>query len=115
MSGSDPAEKQADLGIAGTKPDRLLLGWDQLLVRPGHKVAPAEMGVCVGPVAVERDRGFVFRNSLAVSVLRAQHLGSSKMCDRAAGQRGQRLLSQLFRVRNISRSRFGHKIKDPGR
>jgi hypothetical protein len=37
------------------------------------------------------------------------------MCDRAAGQRGQGLLGQLFRVRNISRSRFGHKIKDPGR
>src|SRR5436190_23895852 len=98
MSGSDPAEKQADLGIAGTKPDRLLLRWDQLLDRPGHEVAPAEMGVCVGPVAVERDHGFVFGNSLAVSMLRAQNLGFSKMCDRAAGYDGRGLLGQLFRA-----------------
>src|SRR2546430_14853013 len=99
MSGSDPAEKQADLGIAGTKPDRLLLGWDQLLDRPGHEVAPAEMGVCVGPVAVERDHGFVFRNRLAESVQRAQHLVSCKKCARAAGPPGQGLLRQLIRLR----------------
>ena len=65
MPGPDPAIEKADLGIAGTEPDGLLLGRDQLLDRPGHELAPAEMGVCVGPVAVERDHRLVFGNGLA--------------------------------------------------
>ena len=50
-----------------------------------------------------------------VLTLCAQHLGFGKMRNRAAGQRGQGLPGQLFRARNISRSRFGHKIEHPGR
>ena len=103
MSGSDSAVEQSDLRIARTKPDRLLLRWDQLVDRSGHEFAPAEMGVCVRPVAVECDYRFVFGSGLTISVLRAQHLGFGKMRNRAAGQRGQGLPGQFFRARNISR------------
>src|SRR4029077_20559364 len=80
MRAPDPEIVKADLGIARTEPDGLLLGRDKLLYQPGHELAPAKMGVCVGPVAVERDGCLVFENGLVVSVLRAQHLASGKMC-----------------------------------
>ena len=111
----DPAVKQADLGIAGTEPDGLLLGRDKLLDRPGHELAPAEMGVCVGPVAVKRDHRLVFGNGLVISVLRAQHLGFGEMRGRAAGRGGQGSLGQVFRAHNICRGRVGHRIEDTGR
>src|SRR5205807_10357592 len=84
MSGSDSAVEQSDLRIAGTKPDRLLLRRDQLVHRSGHEFAPAEMRVCVRPVAVECDYRFVFGNGLTISLLRAQHLGFGKMRNRAS-------------------------------
>src|SRR5262249_8074312 len=71
MRTPDPAIEKADLWIAGTEPDGLILGWNQRLNRPGHEIAPAKMGVCVGPVAVERDDGLVFEDGLVVPVLRA--------------------------------------------
>ena len=114
MREPDPDIEKTDLGIAGTEPDGLFLGRDERLDRPGHELAPAEMGVCVGPVAVERDDGLVFGNGLVVSVLRAQHLAFGEMCERAAGRRGQGSLGQVLRARNIGRSRAGHKIKGAG-
>src|SRR5579862_1086764 len=71
MRGSDPAVKEADLGVAGTEPNGLLLRRDQLLDRPGHEPAPPEVGVGVGPVAVERDYRLVFGNCLVITMLRA--------------------------------------------
>ena len=115
MHAPDPAIEKADLGIARTEPDGLLLGRDQLLDRPGHELAPAEMGVCVGPVAVERDDGLVFGNGLVVSVLRTQHLAFGETRERAARRRGEGSLGQVFRAHNIGRGRAGHKIEDTGR
>ncbi len=82
----NPAIEKADLRIAGTELDGSLLGRDELLNLPGHELAPAEMGVSVGPVAVERDGCLVFGDSLVVSVLRAQHLAFGEMRERAAGR-----------------------------
>ena len=56
------------------------------------------MRICVGPVAVERDDGLVFGNGLVVSVLCAQHLAFSEMCQRAAGRCGERSLGQALRA-----------------
>src|SRR5207248_2041628 len=82
--------------------------------RAGYELAPAEMGICVGPIAVERDHGLVFENRLVVSVLRAQYLGLGEMRDRTARRRGQGALGQVFRARNISRARVSHQIKGAG-
>ena len=71
MCAPDAAIEKANLWIARTEPDGLFLCRDKLLYRPGHELAPAAMGVRVGPVAVERDGRLVFENSLVVSVLRA--------------------------------------------
>src|SRR5271156_4706148 len=102
MYAPNPAVEKTDLGIAGTEPDGLLLGRDKLLNRPGHGLAPAEMRVCVGPVAVERDDRFVFGNGLVVSVLRAQHLAFGETRGGAARRRRQGSFGQPFRTRNVS-------------
>src|SRR5215472_776230 len=114
MRAPDPAIEKADLGIAGTEPDGLLLGWDQRLDRSGHELAPAEVGIGVGPVAVERDDGLVFEYGLVVAVLRAQHLALGETRERAARRRGQGSLCQAFCTRNISRRRVSHKIEGTG-
>ena len=107
-------KKKTDLGIARTESNGLFLSRDQLLHRPGHELAPSEMRVCVGPVAVERDHCLVFGNGLVASVLRAQHLGFGEMCERAAGRCGQGSLGQAFGAHDVGRGRAGHKIKDAG-
>jgi len=73
-----------------------------------------EMGVSVGPVAVERDDGLVFGNGLVVTVLGAQHLAFGEMRERAAGRTGQGSLGQVFRARDIGRGCVGHKVKGAG-
>src|SRR5262249_51710153 len=78
------------------------------------ELAPAEMGISVGPVAVERDDGLVFENSLLVAVLGAQDLALGKTRDRAARRGGESTLDQLFRARYIGVRRVGHKIKGTG-
>src|SRR5215467_1608081 len=75
----DPEIKKPDLRIARAEPDGSFLRRNKLRYRPGHELAPSEMGVCVGPVAVERDDGLVFEDGLAVAVLRAQHLAFGEM------------------------------------
>ena len=115
MPEPDPEIKKTNLRIPGTEPNSLLLRRDKRLYRPRHEPAPTEMGVCVGPVAIERDDCLVFGNRLVKSVLRAQHLGLGEMRDRAAGRCGQGSLGQAFRAHNIGRGRAGHKIKGAGR
>ena len=63
------------------------------LDRLGHELAPTEMGIFVGPVAVRRDDGLVFKNGLGVQVLRAHTWHLAK---RATERRGQGLLGQVF-------------------
>jgi hypothetical protein len=72
------------------------------LDRPGHELAPTEMGIFVGPVAVKRDDGLVFKNGLGVPVLRATP-GPWRNVRPSARRRGQGLLGQVFGARNISR------------
>src|SRR5438132_8402461 len=74
MHAADAAIEKADLRVAGTEPNGSFLGWDKLVNRPGHELAPAEMRVGVGPVSIERDGGLIFWNSLVVPVLCAHHL-----------------------------------------
>src|SRR5437764_14720901 len=102
MRRANSAIKQADLGIAGTEPDGLFLGRDQLLDRAGHEFAPANMRVCMGPVPIQRDHRFVLGNGFAISMLRALHLGFREMRDSTANFRRPSLSPSIPRSTTAS-------------
>ena len=97
----NPEIVEADLGIAGTEPNGSFLGRNSFVDGSDHELAPSEMRMCVGPVAVERDDGLIFGYGLIVAVLRPQHLAFGEMCERAAWRCGQGPLGQLFRACDI--------------
>src|SRR5215467_6569460 len=111
MGASNPTIEKPDLWVARTEPDGSLLGRNELLDRSGHEFAPANVGVCVGPIAAERDGGLVFGNGLVIPVLRAQHLTLGEMHKRASRRCGRGSLSQLFGAQNIGGGRVSHKVK----
>src|SRR3954449_6172257 len=114
MRAPDAAIEKADLRIARAQSDSLFLGRDERLDQSGHELAPAEVRVCVRPVAIECDRGLVLGNRLVVPVLRAQNLGHGETRDRVAWRYGQSALGQIFRARDVGGYRVGHKIEGAG-
>src|SRR6516165_2231983 len=112
---ADSAIVKTDLRIAGTEPNGSFLSRDQSFYRPAHKLAPSEMRVCIGPVAVERDGRLVLLNGLVVPVLCAQHLALGETCERVARRGRQRSLGQAFRALSIGLGCACHKIKDASR
>jgi hypothetical protein len=60
MGFANPEIISVDLWIARTKADGSLLGWDELLYRPGHEFAPAESCYRVNPIAVYREHPLVW-------------------------------------------------------
>src|ERR1700686_3981857 len=67
MDDPNSAVPVADVGIAWTEADGLLLQRDSLLCRSGKELAPAERGECEHPVAIGRDHGLEFGNGLLAS------------------------------------------------
>src|SRR2546423_41556 len=113
MRQANAAIVKADLGIAGTEPDGLLLGGDNLLYRPRKELAPAKMGIWIRPVAVESDGRLILENGLVVWVLSAYPRPLGETGGGAAGRARHGSLGQAFRKRDIGRRRVRHKIKDP--
>ena len=74
--------------VAGAETQGLFHYRDRLLDRAGQELAPAEIGIGAGLVAVELDHGLVFGNSLFASAQLAQDIGLGVMGDRAARQLG---------------------------
>src|SRR3984893_6584762 len=101
MHHPNPPIPKADGWIAGTKADGLLLERDRLFYRPRVELAPAEIGVCVRRVPVERNHRLVFGNSLVVSVLGAQELAFGPMRERVPGRRRQGLPDQPVRTFDV--------------
>src|SRR6516164_1312129 len=108
MRAPDTAVEKANLRIARAQSDSLFLDRDQLLYQSGHKLAPAQVRVCVRPVAVECNHSGVFGDGLVVPVLRSQDLSHGETRDRVAWCYSQSALRQLFRARNIGRNRITH-------
>jgi hypothetical protein len=111
----DPGIPIADVGIARTEANSLLLGWNHGFYPTGVELGQAEMGDCSHPVAVERDRHLVFWNRLLESLLRAQHLALGEMRKRAPRQCRQGFADQYFRACDVGDGRVSHFVHDTGR
>jgi len=84
MHEPNPVVINADIWIAGTEAEGLLLQRYHLLNRPNEELALAEGGYCEHPVAIEREHCLVFGNGLLESALSAQNLAFREMRERAA-------------------------------
>src|ERR1700730_1705731 len=81
----NPETPKADPRIAGTEADGLLHKRDRLLYRPDIDLASADIGYCVHPVAIERERRLVFGNGLLAPTRGAPEVISGKVRNRVAG------------------------------
>jgi hypothetical protein len=107
----DPEIPNADVGIAGTKANGLLLERDRLLYRPDVDLASTDMGYCARPIAIGRERRLVFADRLLAPTRGAQELAFGPMRKRAPGRRRQGLPYQPFRAGNVRRGGVGHFVE----
>ena len=91
MDKSNSAVPVADIRIARTEADRLLLGGDCLLYRSGVELTLAQSEECEDPIAIQREHHLVFGNGLRISALRPQHPAFGVMRDSALGRGSQGL------------------------
>src|SRR5262249_19934155 len=84
MDHADPPIPIRQARIARAEADRLFLCRDRLLDCTGEKLAEAEGRYGSHPVAIERDRAFVFGYRRLEPALRAQHLTPGEVSDRIA-------------------------------
>src|SRR3984893_16293796 len=103
----DPEIPKADVAIAGTEADGLLLEQDRLLYRPDVDFASADMAYCACPIAIGRERHLVFADRLPAPAHGAQELTFGKMRKRVAG-RCDRSVQQGLAGDQISGSLFSY-------
>jgi hypothetical protein len=107
----DPHIEIADAGIERTEPDGLLRERDYFLDRPGQQLAIGQNVQHCCRVRIDRERHLIFGNSLLASVTRSQYHASGQMSGRAAGRGRQGSIDQLFRAREVRRSRVSHSVE----
>src|SRR5215472_12564091 len=106
---------KTDQIIPRAQADALLVKWDELLYRPGQKLAPTERGYGDHPVAIGRNCRLEFGNSLLASVLRAQHCAFGVMRLRISGRCRQGSTDQPFGALAVRSDRVAPSIQHAAR
>src|ERR1700757_157715 len=118
MSLPDPEIPEADLRIAGTEADRLLLGGDSLLYRPDEDLAAANGSKRPDVVRIVREYALIFGDRFLQMALHAQHVTSSKMRNRVPRRARQGFQGQLLRPSEIgivcARTKIQQTVRECG-